>query len=351
MTTPHDSESETVSGAGLMPPEGESPAVRPGGASIYDVARDADVSIVTVSRVFNDHPHVSDRMRVRVLGAARRIGYTPRLVSKRNLLAVIVGDYDFVRGGDGRGRLLLHIIRAAACRGYLVEFIPAVSLDLVTKHFANGLIDAGLSRDEAAQLINLPNVPKVTINKVIPESDWNAVCSDPEHEAAVAVEYLLAMGHARIALIVDDEKSWLGRGRREGYRQALARSGIDYFKPQTFCAATMDPLGIAQAVRDNGCTACANLSESSGHAVLSAFVNEFKLSIPDDLSVVGLESESFSPFYRPRLTTVEPPLQAIAEAAVDGLIGRLSGRVGAFSLSLKARLISRDSVRKLAGAA
>ena len=67
------------------------PAVLSEGVSIYAVAEKAGVSIVTVSRVFNDYPHVSQRMRHRVFAAARDVGYTPRLVSKPKVMAVIVG--------------------------------------------------------------------------------------------------------------------------------------------------------------------------------------------------------------------------------------------------------------------
>ena len=95
------------------------------GASIYEVARRANVSIVTVSRVFNDYPHVSRRMRARVFEAARAAGYTPRLVSKPNVLAAIVGHLDNLSAGDYKTRLLLYIVQAAARVGYLVEFIPA----------------------------------------------------------------------------------------------------------------------------------------------------------------------------------------------------------------------------------
>ena len=64
-------------------------AARMEGASIYDVAKEAKVSVVTVSRVFNDYPHVSQRMRQRVFAAARAAGYTPRLVTKPRVIAAM----------------------------------------------------------------------------------------------------------------------------------------------------------------------------------------------------------------------------------------------------------------------
>ena len=144
-----------------------------GGASIYDVAEQAEVSIVTVSRVFNDYPHVSDRMRNRVFTAARRVGYTPRLVSKRNVIAAILGHLDHLSAGDYKTRLLLYIVRVAAKAGYLVEFIPYDSVDLATKHLVNGMVEVGLTVDEVAKLVSLPKVPKVATNKEMASDDWN----------------------------------------------------------------------------------------------------------------------------------------------------------------------------------
>jgi LacI family transcriptional regulator len=319
-----------------------------GGASIYDVAEQADVSIVTVSRVFNDYPHVSERMRERVFMAARRVGYTPRLVSKRNVLAAIVGHLDHLSAGDYKTRLLLHIVRVAAKNGYLVEFIPYDSVELATKHLVNGMVEVGLTGDEVARLTNLPKVPKVAINKQPADAEWNSVSSDHYREAQMAVEHLGAKGHRRIALVLDEPKGWGVERRRRGYEEALEHLGDAAFAPLVFCSSDTSSEQIARRIRDAHCTACVNLTDNYGFAVVDAFTNGLGMRVPDDISMVCLENEAVSPFLHPRLTTVAQPLETIAETAVNGIIEQLRGRRKRFAHIVESRLIDRDSVATLA---
>lgn len=319
-----------------------------GGASIYDVAERAGVSIVTVSRVFNDYPHVSATMRERVLTAARGVGYTPRLVSKRSLIAVIVGHLDRLSAGDYKVRLMLHLVRVAATRGYLVEFIPYDSVDLATKHLVNGLIEVGLTSDEVHGLTSLPPVPKVAINKADLNGSWSTVCSDHEDEASLAVAHLLDAGHRRIALVLDEEKGWGVEHRRQGYEKLLRARGDASFQPLVLFSSDAPPLEIARRIRDAGCTACVNLTDNFGFAVMDALTNELKLRVPDDLSMICLENASVSPYLSPRLTTVAQPLAEIADQVIGGLVNQLEKGGRRFAVRLKSHLIARDSVRRLA---
>lgn len=313
------------------------------GASIYEVAQHADVSIVTVSRVFNDYPHVSRRMRTRVFEAARAVGYTPRLVSKPNVLAAIVGHLDHLSEGDHKARLLLYIVQAAARVGYLVEFIPADSVELATKHLVNGVIEVGLSDEETLRLTHLPQVPIVVINKK-PRPEWNSVTSDYFYEGQLATGHMVARGHRRIALILDDTRGWGVEQRRQGYESA-ARAGIKGFKPLVFCTEETPPTDIARRMAEARCTACVNFTDNFGFAVLDSCIHDLDMRIPDNLSVVCLENKSISPYYNPKLTTIEQPLQMMAEGAVNGILDLLNNSGRRFERTFKGRLIERESVR------
>ena len=317
------------------------------GASIYDVAKRADVSIVTVSRVFNDYPHVSSRMRNRVFSAARAVGYTPRLVSKPHVLAAIVGHLDYLSAGDYKTRLLLYIVQAAARVGYLVEFIPADSIELATKHLVDGMIEVGLTEEEMLGLANLPQVPIVVINKK-PRPEWSFVTSDHFDEGRLATKHLVDRGHRRIALILDDARGWGVEQRRKGYESA-AHAGIKGFKPLVFCTADTPPEKIARLMAEANCTACVNFTDNFGFAVLDSCLHDLHLRIPEDLSVVCLENKAISPYYNPKLTTIEQPLQMIAEGAVNGILDLLGNSERRFERTFTGRLIERASVRTLSG--
>lgn len=314
------------------------------GASIYDVARQADVSIVTVSRVFNDYPHVSQRMRQRVFAAARAVGYTPRLVSKPRVVAVIIGHLDHLSAGDYKTRLLLDLVRAAAGIGYLVEFIPLDSVDLATKHLVDAVVEVGLTDAEIAQLDHLPPVPTILINKQTPRPAWSTVSSDQSYEGELATAHLAEHGHRRIALLLDDSAGWGVEQRRKGYERVGRR--IKGFQPLVLCTAEMTPAEVAGRMMKAGCTACVNLSDNFGLAVLDHCVHELGVRVPEDLSVVSLENRSVSCFWNPRLTTVEQPLQALAKAAIQGACDLLTDPARRFDRKFRSRLIERESVAR-----
>jgi LacI family transcriptional regulator len=327
-------------------PSAASPQLH-GGASIYDVAARAGVSVVTVSRVFNDYPHVSDTMRARVLTAAREVGYTPRLVSKRNLIGVIVGHLDHLSAGDYKTRLLLHLVRAAADHGYLVEFIPHQSAHLATKHLADGLLEVGLTSEEVEALADLPPVPKVAINKEGVDGGWNAVCSDHAEETRLAMRHLQEHGHRRIALVLDEDRGWGVEGRRRGYEESLRQCPAPDFRPLVLFASQMAPPDIARQVHAARCTACINLTDNHGFAVVDGLTHGMGLRVPDDLSLICLENTAVSGFLSPRLTTVAQPLADIAAQAIRGLVELIEGRGQPFSVQVQSRLIPRESVRGL----
>lgn len=313
-------------------------------ASIYEVAKAAGVSVVTVSRAFNDYPHVSERMRHRVFEAARKVGYTPRLVTKRNALAIIVGHLDSISAGDYKTRLIQHLIRAAARMHYLVEFIPYGSADLATKNLVDGIIEVGLTQAEMDQLTHLPDVPVVVVNKRPGKKAWRMVASDHREEGFLAAEYLLAHGHRRLALVLDELQGWGVEHRRRGFESALKRARVSARAP-VYSSSKMDPLSIARAIRDAGCTGCVNLSDNSGLAILDAFTNRLGLRIPDDISVVGLENAAISPYFNPPLTAIEQPLEEMAEYIIAAIHDALSGRDTSAERIFHSRLVQRSSVR------
>lgn len=322
-------------------------SARTGEASIYRVAQQAGVSIVTVSRVFNDYPHVSAAMRDRVLTAARQVGYQPRLVSKRNLLAVLVGGLEHLAAGDQSSRLMLALMRAAAARGYLIEFLPASTAELATQHLVNGLIEVGLTCDEVNALRDLPPVPKVAINNRQVADDWNVVSIDPTSEIQLAVRHLLDLGHRKMALIHDSSRGWYAEQREAGFRAALREANLEH-RHILLSSYRQSPQELARQVMDTGCTGCICMCNQGGLPVLDSLQNELKLRVPEDISLIAMENARVTPYVSPRLTTLAQPLEQVAEAAVEGLLKQAGeAKPERFVHVLKSRLIQRDSVRRL----
>ncbi len=283
-------------------------------------------------------------MRRRVFDAARRVGYNPRVVTKREVLAIIVGHLDQISAGDYKTRLIQHLIRAAASAHYLVEFIPYSSADLATKNLVDGIIEVGLTDEELAGLGGLPNVPFTAINKPAKRGAWNMVASDHREEGYLAAEHLLARGHRRIALVLDELEGWGVENRRKGV-EAAVKNGRSAGRPIVLSAHVQSPLSIARAIREAGCTGCLIFSDNAGMAVIESLTNRLGLSIPEDISVIALENESISPFFNPPLTTIAQPLNEIAAAVIAGIRDQLATRVVHAERIFHSRLIQRSSVR------
>ena len=316
--------------------------------TIHDVARAADVSVVTVSRVFNDYPHVSARMKTRVLAAAGSIGFSPKLVAKPRRIAVIVGHLDQLHGGGYKVQLLMRFIGCASRHGYAVEFIPAENIDLAVQRSVDGVIEFGLTSDEINCLKKLPDIPIVLINKEVPsQKRWNTVCSDHFGEGRMAAESLLKRGHRTVAIVLDETSGWSAEQRRSGYASAMKAKFGEACPQLVFSAADQSVTQIAERLVAERCTGLINLSDNVGLPLLSELTAHHGRRVPQDLSVVMLENESVSAYMSPPLTTVEQPLQLLAEAAVAGLINAMDNNHKAFRHSFPSRLIERESVQPL----
>lgn len=332
-----------------MPVIKKSPRKKTHSVNIYDVAEQAGVSVVTVSRAFNNYPHVSARMKARIMQAARQVGFSPKLVAKPQRLAVIIGHFDQLHGADYKPQMLMHLIGCAARHGYAIEFIPAENVELAVQRSVDGVIEFGLTSREIACLDQLPHVPTVLINKEIPAATrWSTVCSDHRMEARMATEYLVERGHRRIALVLDERKGWSAEQRRAGYSEIM-RGAYGRTVALNIWSAADQPLpALASELLDARCTGLVNLSDNKGPPLLGLLANKHGLRFPQDLSVIALENESFSPHWSPPLTTIAQPLMLLAEAAVSGLLNAMPSGNRVFHQTFPSRLIERESVSPLA---
>jgi len=313
--------------------------------NIYDVAQKAGVSVVTVSRAFNNYKHVSDRMRKRVMQAARELGFSPKLVAKPRRIGVVIGHLDQLHGGGYKTRLMMHLISHAASRGYVMEFIPADRMDGAVQRSVDGIIEFGLTSREVHALNSLPDIPVVLINKRYNRNaSWSTICSDHWSEGHEAARYLMERGHRSVALVLDERVGWSAGQRMKGFTKAFRQKGGDVASPLILDACSQSLAALASAIVKARCTALVNLSDNVGHALTGVLRNEWGLSIPKNISVIGLDDDNFSPHFSPPLTTIEQPLQLLAEGAVDGLLDCIERKSKPFHQIIPCRLIERDSV-------
>ena len=313
-----------------------------GTVTIEDVARAAGVSAMTVSRVINKEKNVRDKTRDRVLKAIDELRYSPNLAA-RSLAA-----------GDATHIGLLYSNPSDA---YLSQFLVG-ALDGARKAGCHLVIEACEGEGDAAQIeaarhiaaadvegVILPpplsesvpiltelasaETPVVTVAMgKLYESSLN-VRIDDFAAAAEVTDYLIKLGHRRIAHIKGHPQQIASAERERGFLSAVAAAGLKkadvaveqgFFTFRSGLEAAEKLLGMK-----NRPTAIFAANDDMAAAVVSV-AHRKGLDVPKDLSVVGFDDTSPATTVWPELTTIRQPVAAMATSALDLLLSDLRSR-------------------------
>ena len=297
--------------------------------SIKDVARRAGVSISTVSRVINKSSSVKEKNRSRALQAIKELNFHPSVFAQRlatgksNVVALVIPRYE----GIFYSFYALELIRGI---GTLTE---ALKLDLLL-HLTDNRSDLnfrGIGGVIFADIITNRNqleealacgIPTVVINNYVEDLEVNCIAIDNIKGAFEAVNYLIGLGHRKIAHIAGDLVTQAAAHRLEGYRQAMEKNKIplseeyiiktDYSRGQARSAAE------ALLKMSAPPTAVFVASDSMALEVITV-AREHGIKIPADLSVVGFDDNPSGLYGPVALTTVRQPLVKMAQDSVKEL--------------------------------
>jgi DNA-binding LacI/PurR family transcriptional regulator len=327
--------------------------------SIKDVARLAEVSITTVSRVINKFPSVKEKNKIKVLDAVKQLKFQPSVFAQRlatgrsNVVALIIPRYE----GIFYSFYGLELIRGV---GTLCE---ALKLDLLLHltdsktplnlRGAGGIIFADVigNRSQLEDAL-AANIPCVVLNNYVEDLDVTCIAIDNAAGAEEAVDYLIGLGHKRIAHISGDLVTQAATGRLEGYKRALKKHNLpvdegiifktDYSRGQARQAAEK------LLKMPDGASAVFVASDSMALEVM-AVARETGKEIPRDLSIVGFDDNPSGLYGPVALTTVRQPLIKMAEESVKKL-NLLMGpekKTKVEKISLPTELVIRESCRPL----
>lgn len=313
-----------------------------GSITIEDVARHAGVSAMTVSRVINNGKNVREATRARVLEAIEQLRYSPNTAA-RSLAA-----------GEATHIGLLYANPSAA---YLSQFLVG-ALDGARKAGCHLVIEACESDQDAEQTevarrlaeadvegVILPpplsesvpilaelavaGTPVVTVAMGTRYQNPLNVRMDDFKAAFEMTEYLVSLGHRRIALITGHPGHIASIERERGFRKAVATAGLDpadiHFEQGLFTFRS----GMEAAERllnlDRPPTAIFASNDDMAAAVVGV-AHRRGLDVPRDLSVVGFDDTALATSVWPELTTIRQPVSAMAAAALDLVLADLRGR-------------------------
>jgi DNA-binding LacI/PurR family transcriptional regulator len=313
--------------------------------TIQDVAKAAGVSPMTVSHVINEHRHVKESTRAKVLATMSELGYRVN-VAARNLrtgrtdtigLAVPEVDRPYW------GQLGAEIITAAERRGLRVvieqtgrrrdEELNALSMS--RNRLYDGLILSTVGLGAAdAELLKV-GYPVVILGERIFDGPVDHVAMPNVEAARAATDHLIERGCRRIVIV---EGSFTGEVdvsslRLEGYRQALRRAKIPFSSDLVVNCDVLTMQAGADAVRGLAARAvqfdgvfC--VTDTTAIGVLRGLA-DLGLDVPGQVKVVGFDNVAETAFTVPSLSSVDPGMEEIAHKAVELLVGRISGTLAA----------------------
>ncbi|MFI5957306.1 LacI family DNA-binding transcriptional regulator [Cryptosporangium sp. NPDC051539] len=328
-----------------------------GRTTIAEIARSADVSVSTVSKVLNGHTDVADDTRRRVQRLLDERGYRRRRAAHHrgsgDLLDLVINDLD-----SSWGLAILTGVEEVVESAGIGLVISAVhSRAALTRRWLDSLLARGsqgailvLSDLDASQREQLRRhgTPIVVVDGVSqPPPDVPSVGATNFSGAYAATEHLLQLGHRRIAVIGGPEQLSCTRARIAGYRAAfdaadlpaprgLLRYGNFYhdggFRAAQSLLAEADPPTAIFAGSDMHAMGVFEAARTSGRTV------------PDDLSVVGFDDLNFASWTSPALTTVRQPLHEMGVTAARALLRLVAGEpLDSTSIELSTSLVIRDS--------
>lgn len=305
-------------------------------ATIREVARRAGVAPMTVSRVINSPEAVSDDTRARVEDAIRDLHYVPnRLgVGLRNkqttVIALVVGDIS----NPFATEQILGVSEAAKRRGYSLIFAHTDSSageelaqlrHLVERRVDGIVLSPVLNTPEAVTFVQEQGVPIVVLDYPMPDNDVDVVRCDSVDAGFRLTEYLLGLGHTRIAMLSGTEEAVTARERAEGYRAAMREAGLPAdvrfgsFSTASGYASASEVLESAEPP-----TALVTASNFIGLGAARR-ARELGIRIPEDLSIVTFDGVGAEIVLDPFFTGMVQPVRELAALATDMLVDRALG--------------------------
>lgn len=329
--------------------------------TIYDVAREAGVSMATVSRVVNNNPNVKPATRKKVYEAIERLGYRPNAVArglaskKTTTVGVVIPDIsnaifaEVARGIEDIANMYHYNIILCNADKKKEKEIRVINT-LLEKQVDGLLFMGGAVTGEHQQAFKTSNVPIVLCATSDESEEIPSV--DIDHEAAAydAVMNLISNGHQKIAMIsgtLQDPAN--GYARFQGYKRALESSGIAYDESLVRIGNYRYESG-AEAMKyfidmDKRPTAVFSATDEMAIGAIHC-IQDSGLSVPSDISVISVDNSRMASMVRPQLTAVAQPMYDIGAVSMR-LLTKLMKKehVVQSKVVLPHDLIARQSVK------
>jgi len=336
--------------------------------TIIDIAKQTGFSKTTVHRVLSGASRVAPETRTKIQEWAKKHNYEPNVQARalKGARTYIIGIMVPNLGNIDYANMIYGAEVEAEKNGYSTLVFLAHDnmerqlniLNRVHNHGVEGLIFTSMHKYESSQdnfvdMLFEKKIPAVGIHHFLDNRISSVVCNDMTG-AERAIEYLIQLGHRRIAYVTINQPQDLGIALKlKGYQQMLASNGIKfnpeliacqdkYYSYEAGYKATMKLMR-----QDNPPTAIFALCDTIAVGVYKA-LKELGLKIPDDISVIGYDNKQFTDVMEPPLTTVSVPSYKVGQQAAKELLVKIKKKDSKTrKILLEPELTVKESCRKI----
>ena len=296
--------------------------------TIYDVAREANVSMATVSRVVNGNPNVKPATRKKVLDVIDRLDYRPNAVArglaskKTTTIGVIIPDVSnmffssLARGIDDIATMYKYNIILANSDGDSNKEVQVLN-NLLAKQ-VDGIIFMGHRiTEEVRGEFSRSKTPVVLAGSIDPDEQVGSVNIDYTKATEEAVSLLAKNGHEKIAFVSGALIDAInGQNRLTGYKEGLKENNLEYNEGMIFEAPYefKEGLALVDRILNSGATAAYITDDELAIGVLDGLYDA-GVKVPEDFEIITSNNTLLTDVTRPRLSSVTQPLYDIGAVA------------------------------------
>ncbi len=314
--------------------------------TIRDLAEAAGTSIATVSRALSGAPKVGRETRSRIIHLAEELGY--RSGNHHKTIGLVLPSLEMPRFDAYTATLQKALTLEIYRRGFRTVILSFEDIELLNETLVDGVLSFDFLGRIGKHWPRIKSLPLVCLNDLPNNLDQvYSVASDELQGMKLGVDYLVNRGHRRIGFLrYTSPKFWKDVRRQTGFLAAMREHRLESTAFVELYSTQSDYNALG-ALLDKKVTAIIAADGESAGARIQGILQQFGKRIPEDISIIGWESEQVSNFLRPRQTTLAQNFPKLAAESLNLLEHLMNGTPHQRNVLVEYRLIERDSVAVL----
>lgn len=330
--------------------------------TIQDVAKKANVSIATVSRILNGQTGYTEETKQKVLDVIKELDYRRNSIArglvtkKSNIIGVLLPDVST----NFTAEVLRGIEDCAHSQGYSVVICNTGTQGVRVREYIEalesrqieGIINISINMSDAdCELLSSLKIPCVFISMINYKHQFPYVKVDDMKASYCATQYLIDKGHRKIAMISGPEEDHVaGAPRILGYKSALIANDIEINKNLIKVAGFSYEDGVNAMHEllnmEEEFTALFAVSDNLAAAAIQVIMQK-GMNVPDDISVIGYDNTMIAQICNPPLTALAQPFYEMGQRATQKMFNIIEDKEDTSSEILEHHIVERETVKDI----